>query len=145
PHEQELAPMTWDELGGLQERGWEIGSHTHTHPKLIEVDDDRLASELGESRARCVDALGIGAPTLAYPYGLHDRPGRRADDGAGYAIAVSLPQKPTRPRPLAWPRIGVFRDDSPRRLALRAWRYSQLTESGLTSRLIEWTLSLRRR
>ncbi|HEY1356636.1 MAG TPA: polysaccharide deacetylase family protein [Solirubrobacterales bacterium] len=144
PHEGELAPMSWDELGGLRERGWEIGSHTHTHPKLTEVDDGRLAAELEESRARCVERLGIEAPTLAYPYGLHDRRVRQAAADAGYTVAVSLPQKPTAPLPLAWPRIGVFHDDTTRRLALRSWRYSRLAESGFASRALERALAMRR-
>ncbi|HEY7255618.1 MAG TPA: polysaccharide deacetylase family protein [Solirubrobacterales bacterium] len=145
PHEQELRPMSWQQLGGLMERGWEVGSHTVSHPKLTEVDDDeRLAEELDASRLRCVDELGVVDPTLAYPYGYHDARVRTAAGEAGYRVAVSMPQRPSPFLPMAWPRVGVYRHDSPRRLALRAWRYSQLGESGAISRAIEWALSLRR-
>ena len=34
PHAGELTPMSWDELGELSELGWELGSHTRTHPRL---------------------------------------------------------------------------------------------------------------
>ena len=35
--------MSWDQLGGLAEAGWEIGSHTRTHPHLTQVGDDGAA------------------------------------------------------------------------------------------------------
>src|SRR3954468_23003791 len=36
PWESELVPMDWDELRWLAWRGWEIGSHTCSHPHLPE-------------------------------------------------------------------------------------------------------------
>lgn len=146
PHEEELSPMSWEQLGGLMESGWEIGSHTVTHPKLTEIADfRRLSDELEESRVRCVEELGVVNPTLAYPYGYHDARVRTAARAAGYPLAVAMPSRPSPFLPLAWPRVGVYRPDTPRRLALRAWRYAQLAESGAPSRFIEWALSLRRR
>jgi peptidoglycan/xylan/chitin deacetylase (PgdA/CDA1 family) len=32
PHEDELRPMNWDELRNLKDVGWEIASHTRSHP-----------------------------------------------------------------------------------------------------------------
>ena len=49
-HEHELVPLTWQELRGLQNEGWEIGSHTRTHPRLTQLDDEALRAELGQSR-----------------------------------------------------------------------------------------------
>ncbi|MBA3264423.1 MAG: polysaccharide deacetylase family protein, partial [Thermoleophilaceae bacterium] len=72
PHEQELLPMAWDQLGELADAGWEIGSHTRTHPHLTTLDDESLRSELVESRATVEQRLGRPCPTLAYPYGDHD-------------------------------------------------------------------------
>ena len=46
----ELAGMSWDDLGRLQEAGWEVGSHTRTHPRLTNLDDDAVRDELAESR-----------------------------------------------------------------------------------------------
>ena len=42
-HASELMPMSWEELGHLAAAGWEIGSHTHSHPRLPELDDAALA------------------------------------------------------------------------------------------------------
>jgi peptidoglycan/xylan/chitin deacetylase (PgdA/CDA1 family) len=50
-HEHELLPMSWDQLGELAEVGWEIGSHTCTHPHLHQVRDDaQLRAELVDSK-----------------------------------------------------------------------------------------------
>src|SRR3954454_15651092 len=38
-HEPELLPMTWAEVEMLADAGWEVGSHTHSHPRLTQVDD----------------------------------------------------------------------------------------------------------
>ena len=43
PHEAELMPMSWDELRRLAEAGWEIGSHSRTHPMLTQLDDQSVA------------------------------------------------------------------------------------------------------
>ena len=46
PDEGELLPMDWEQLGELMSRGWEIGSHTRSHPHLTELSDDALMEEL---------------------------------------------------------------------------------------------------
>ena len=38
-HEPELRPMNWAQMRDLAESGWEIGSHTCSHPHLTELDD----------------------------------------------------------------------------------------------------------
>lgn len=67
PHESELAPMDWEQLDTLAAAGWEIGSHTVSHPKLSELGDDRLAEELGESKTACEEALEVPCTSVAYP------------------------------------------------------------------------------
>ena len=47
-YEDELVPLTWQELRGLRDEGWEIGSHTRTHPRLAQLGDDALGAELGD-------------------------------------------------------------------------------------------------
>jgi peptidoglycan/xylan/chitin deacetylase (PgdA/CDA1 family) len=145
-HEHELTPMSWDQLGGLVEAGWEVGSHTLTHPHLTEVaDDERLAAELGESRSRCAERLGVPCPTLAYPYGFHDARVRRAASAAGYSVAVTMPEVTEPPLPMAWPRVGVYRHDGVWRLQLRTWRRSSLPyRFRAGARALERVLSLRR-
>ena len=56
----------------LAEAGWELGSHTHTHARLPDLDDHALAMELRESREQFVQRTGVPATSIAYPYGAVD-------------------------------------------------------------------------
>jgi peptidoglycan/xylan/chitin deacetylase (PgdA/CDA1 family) len=117
PHEEELRCMSWDELRVLRKSGWEIGSHSRSHPRLSELDDRTLARELGGSREVCERELGDPCLTLAYPYGDHDERVQAAADDAGYLAAAALRLGPERPH--SWPRVGVFRVDTPARFRLK--------------------------
>jgi peptidoglycan/xylan/chitin deacetylase (PgdA/CDA1 family) len=124
-HEQELLPMSWDQLGELAEAGWEIGSHTRTHPHLTRLDDDTLRTELTESRADVERRFGR-CPTLAYPYGDHDERVVEAAGAAGYAAAGTLPARLHKARPLAWPRVGIYHADDERRFRMKVSRVMRL-------------------
>ena len=128
--EHELVPMSWDEARGLQDRGWEIGSHTCSHPHLTECDDATLVAELTRSREVCAEELGRPCLTLAYPYGDLDSRVMAAAQDAGYAAAAALPSRFHAPLPLRWPRVGVYYGDSLprfRRQASRGMRWLQVS------------------
>jgi len=88
---EELTVMSWEQLAELQARGWEIGSHSLSHPDLTSLDDDSLVAELAESKRLCEERLSgraarlrsrSGAPTHASwrrpePLGTRRRPGCR--------------------------------------------------------------------
>ena len=122
PFEDELLPLSWNDLSGLAADGWEIGSHTRSHPHLTRIGDAALADELAGSRALLEGRLGRPCRTLAYPYGDHDERVVAAAAAAGYEAACTLPQRFPAPRPLAWPRVGIYRIDSPRRYRLKVSR-----------------------
>jgi peptidoglycan/xylan/chitin deacetylase (PgdA/CDA1 family) len=122
PHEHELLPLSWEELAGLAERGWEVGSHTRSHPHLTTVDDDRLRDELAGSRAACEAALGRPCRTIAYPYGDQDARVRDAAREAGYAAGAALGRSLREGDRHAWPRVGVYHADDDRRFALKSSR-----------------------
>jgi peptidoglycan/xylan/chitin deacetylase (PgdA/CDA1 family) len=140
PHETEMSCMGWDELRRLAGAGWEVGSHTRTHPHLTRLDDERLASELGESLTECSDGMGSPCRSIAYPYGDVDERVAAAAGAAGYRVAAALPKRLGGADPLAWPRVGVYhRDDLCRfRLkvspALRRLRSSRLWDAALRAR-----------
>jgi peptidoglycan/xylan/chitin deacetylase (PgdA/CDA1 family) len=117
--EHELTSLTWSELGALARDGWEIGSHTRTHPHLSELDDGELGRELAGSRADCARALDIHCRSLAYPYGDHDERVVAAARRAGYEAAATLPSRLHRGAPLRWPRIGVYHADDMRRFKFK--------------------------
>jgi peptidoglycan/xylan/chitin deacetylase (PgdA/CDA1 family) len=118
-HEAELKSLSWGQLAQLADAGWEIGSHTRTHPRLTRLSDDALAGELSESREACEQALGRPCRSFAYPYGDFDTRVTAATAAAGYEAAATLPTALTRPSALAWPRIGVYHKDSLRRFRLK--------------------------
>ncbi len=114
-HEQELIPLTWPELRELADAGWEIASHTCSHPDLTSLDDDELARELRDSKARLEAELGRPCTSLAYPYGLVDDRVVEATRAAGYTWACTIPRVLAPPAPLLWPRASIYHDDDLRR------------------------------
>ncbi len=76
--------MSVDELKDLNSKGFEIASHTKTHPKLVTLDDVKLADELQGSKKALEDKLGITITTMAYPYYGHDDRVMKAVQAAGY-------------------------------------------------------------
>ena len=142
-HEQELRAMSWEQLGGLAEAGWEVGSHTRSHPRLTQTSDDVLADELAGSRADLQERLGLAATAVAYPFGDTDQRVMRAAEDAGYSLGGAVLGVSSRAGLLAWPRVRIVRGDagwpfrlrtSPalRRLrASRAWLPVHLLRRGL--------------
>jgi peptidoglycan/xylan/chitin deacetylase (PgdA/CDA1 family) len=118
-HEPELACMSWDELRRLAAAGWEVGSHTRTHPHLTHIAGEQLRAELEGSRAECEEGMGEPCATLAYPYGDWDARVASAAEAAGYAAACTLPARLHRAAPLSWPRVGVYHADDMRRFKLK--------------------------
>jgi peptidoglycan/xylan/chitin deacetylase (PgdA/CDA1 family) len=120
PHRPELESMTWDELRQLAASGWEIGSHTVTHPYLPQLSDVELQSELVDSKERLEREIGRPCRTIAYPSGRFDDRVMQGAAAAGYEVAGALPRRfPGNPSPLAWPRISVSRDDNIMTFALK--------------------------
>jgi peptidoglycan/xylan/chitin deacetylase (PgdA/CDA1 family) len=122
PHAHELEVMSWEELRELQTAGWEVGSHTHSHPHLTQLDERSLREELERSREDCEGHLGTVCHSLAYPYGDTDARVIAATAGAGYSAAAGLPHfhRLRPPSALNWPRIGIFQGDGPLRFGLKA-------------------------
>jgi peptidoglycan/xylan/chitin deacetylase (PgdA/CDA1 family) len=111
-HEQEMNSLGWDELRALADAGWEIGSHTCSHPHLPELREDAaLARELADSKARIEAELGRPCTSLAYPYGDVDERVEAATRAAGYLGAGTIPRVLSRARPLQWPRTPIFHKD----------------------------------
>lgn len=63
--------MTWDEIGGLMEDGWHIGSHTHTHPNLSALSTKDPSGEIIRGELITCDKilkkeLGIDSKDFAF-------------------------------------------------------------------------------
>ncbi len=90
PFAPELECMSWDDLRALAAAGWEIGSHSRTHPDLTALGEAELDAELAGSRAACEEAIQRPCTSLAYPFGAHDRRVAAGARAAGYEAAVTL-------------------------------------------------------
>jgi len=119
-HSEELRTMSWDELRSLAEHGIAVESHTVSHPHLPRLSDEELENELRASKRRLEDELGGPCRFLAYPFGDCDDRVRAAARSAGYDSAFGLPGDPTGRNPFDVFRVGVWRGDSPRKLAFKA-------------------------
>jgi peptidoglycan/xylan/chitin deacetylase (PgdA/CDA1 family) len=122
PSEHELLPLAWDELRALVGLGWEVGSHTVTHPRLPKLGPPELRGELEESKAACEREIGVSCASVAYPYGDHNRTVVEAAAAAGYRFGLTLPPRLHAAQPLRWPRVGVYYGDDLHRFALKTSR-----------------------
>jgi hypothetical protein len=77
------------QLQDMAAQGHEIDSHTIDHADLTTVSDDRLRSELVDSRAALQAITGQPVNFLAYPYGSYDSRVIATTQAAGYRAAVA--------------------------------------------------------
>ena len=128
----ELEGMSWEDLGVLQDAGWEIGSHTLTHPHLTRLGDEALRTELAESRAEIAEHLGRSCQTIAYPYGdVDDRVAEHAG-AAGYAAGAAMAHELTDLGPHRRPRVGVYHGDPMWRFRVKASRTTRRVRASAT-------------
>ena len=99
-----------DAVRRLVRAGWEVDSHSLTHPDLTELSAADLRRELSGSRARIRRAFGARAANFfAYPSGRYDARVKRAVRAAGYLAATTVEPGFARPTadPYALARIQV--------------------------------------
>lgn len=141
-YEHELAAMTWEQLRSLRDAGWEIGSHTCSHPRLSQLADAELRRELRESRRAC-EARLASCRTLALPYGDGDARVLAAARDAGYVAVAGLPGRGT---PSAgWRRIGIYPADGERRFAVKVARPVRRLRGSRLARPLEAAARIGRR
>lgn len=81
--------MNADQINEMHRAGFEIGSHTLTHPHLSQLSDDELRAEVFDSKKLLEDVVGEAVTSFSYPYGDYDDRVRRIVMEAGYTNAVS--------------------------------------------------------
>jgi peptidoglycan/xylan/chitin deacetylase (PgdA/CDA1 family) len=138
---EELRSLVWSDAEALVARGWEIGSHTVSHPLLTSADDTRLRQELVESRAEIERRLG-SCTAIAYPYGLADGRVARAARNAGYLVGCTLTWAQAVDEPYRRPRTGMGSTIGTLRAALR---FSQLGQAARRTRAARLGRALRGR
>jgi peptidoglycan/xylan/chitin deacetylase (PgdA/CDA1 family) len=63
--------LTSDQAAEMYHAGWEIGSHSMSHPDLVGMQD-ALTYQVVNSKEGLGDAIGAPVNTFAYPYGETD-------------------------------------------------------------------------
>ncbi|MDP4604319.1 MAG: polysaccharide deacetylase family protein [Solirubrobacteraceae bacterium] len=106
--------LTTTQVEGLIAAGWEIDSHTLTHPDLTASDDASLKTELVDSRKLLQEKFNVPANFFCYPAGKNDARVRAAVKAAGYkgATTVEPGVASKSDNPYELPRIRVNGTDS---------------------------------
>jgi peptidoglycan/xylan/chitin deacetylase (PgdA/CDA1 family) len=81
--------LSSDQLKELIDSGWEIGSHTVTHPDMVRHSVN-LNREIVESKTWLDQKFGIDVVSFAYPYGLSNASIMKFVADHGYTSAVGL-------------------------------------------------------
>lgn len=92
PARQDRLMLDWEELRIMAREGWDVGSHTVSHPILTRIALPQAADELKNSKRLIEQELQRPASLLAYPNGKrsdysHDI--KLAAKDAGYLAAVT--------------------------------------------------------
>jgi peptidoglycan/xylan/chitin deacetylase (PgdA/CDA1 family) len=121
--------MSWDDARGLAAAGFDLGSHTVSHPILSNVSPEQLREELRESRVAIEAHTGAPCRTLAYPNGRSRDISRLVlteTAEAGYELAFTVSNRWCRrtSKPLQLDRISPPGHSSVPTFALHAsgWR-----------------------
>lgn len=88
--------MSEEELLSLHQRGFTIGSHTHTHPIFSQITLQQCQEELVTSKNSLEKILSAPVRYFAYPNGIKNKDFYRAHEAlvkkAGYELALSTSQ-----------------------------------------------------
>jgi peptidoglycan/xylan/chitin deacetylase (PgdA/CDA1 family) len=64
-----MANLTWDDVREIAQMGFEIGSHTMTHPNLASLSHEETRHELTGAKAVIEGQIGRPVRWFAYPFG----------------------------------------------------------------------------
>ncbi len=84
------ALMTGRQILELHQAGFEIGSHSITHPRLTSIPEDRAWDEISRSRMMLEILLNAPVRSFAYPYGAANEAVENMVIDAGYGNACSV-------------------------------------------------------
>lgn len=92
--------------------GWEIASHTITHPDLTTLDPASLEQEVAGSKRQLERELGVEIVNFCYPAGQYDEGVIEAVERAGYRGATTVnPGLGEKSMPFELNRIRINRGD----------------------------------
>ncbi len=126
PTFSERKMLSWMQIKKMASQGIDFGSHTVTHPKLNELDDDSVGKELVQSKKVIEEQLGVECQHFAYPYGLLTEKTHKLVQQAGFKTACTTRSgfNNVERNPLTLHRIEVYGDDS-------TWKLKQKIRFGM--------------
>ena len=106
--------LTEHQIRSLMNAGWEIDSHTLTHPDLTTLDDAALAARARRLAQRAAQALRRAGRLLRLSGGRYDARVEAATKAAGYTAATTVDEGIARGRddPFALKRVRVNASDT---------------------------------
>jgi peptidoglycan/xylan/chitin deacetylase (PgdA/CDA1 family) len=102
--------LDWSDIRQLAAAGWEIGSHTATHPDLTASSPQKISRELTDSRKKLEDQTGKPVKMLAYPFGRYNQEVIQHAAAAGYRGGCTMRFGFTSglAQPFLFPRLGIY-------------------------------------
>jgi peptidoglycan/xylan/chitin deacetylase (PgdA/CDA1 family) len=82
--------LDWQELKEVARLGYDIGSHSKTHPDLTMLTNEQLQDELSQSKQMLENELHITIPSFSYPFGKYTDREIEAVKNTGYLSAVTV-------------------------------------------------------
>jgi peptidoglycan/xylan/chitin deacetylase (PgdA/CDA1 family) len=64
--------VSWQDLREMSDEGFEIGAHSHTHPKISQLTKESAKDEIERPKLILEDKLGSRIRSFAYPFGRMD-------------------------------------------------------------------------
>lgn len=80
--------LSWNELKELNSAGWQIESHTLSHPNLTNVSEEEAWDQIYESKSEIEKNIGRIVTFLSYPAGQYDKEIIELTQKASYTGAV---------------------------------------------------------
>jgi peptidoglycan/xylan/chitin deacetylase (PgdA/CDA1 family) len=81
--------MSWGQLKQLEHWGGEVGCHTYSHPRLINLPEKGIEQEIVGAKDSMEKNLGHTVTYFAYPYGQYDDTVRSVAKRAGFRLMLS--------------------------------------------------------
>ncbi|MEJ5260051.1 MAG: polysaccharide deacetylase family protein [Anaerohalosphaeraceae bacterium] len=101
--------MSPEDLRRLQQKGFDLYSHTMSHPFLTRLDRPQIRYELEQSRRALEELLGVPVDAVSYPHGDYNRTVLEEAERAGYKWGFTIEPRAVfgQTNPLAVGRFSV--------------------------------------
>lgn len=78
-----------EQLLEMSQAGWQIESHTMTHPYLDSISSEQIKVEISSSKKVLEELLGKTVKVIAYPYGVYDPLIQEVSKNMGYLMGLT--------------------------------------------------------